>query len=157
MSKKMARKDVRFRPGEPLRLLRRYLLFFRAVLRLEDFLLVAFFFGLAAVFFLVAAFLAGAFFAVAFLAAFLAAGAWRLRAGVVRLALAAGTAGGSSMGTGDGVAVFGCCIPDEDAAPAATGIAIAGSLMASSQPGVNISRRSREMALARPQRGQCAS
>ncbi len=33
----------------------------------------------------------------------------------------------------------------------------AGALMASSQPGVNISSLSREMALARPQRGQRAS
>jgi hypothetical protein len=33
----------------------------------------------------------------------------------------------------------------------------AGALIASSQPGVNISSRSREMAFARPQRGQRAS
>jgi hypothetical protein len=121
---------------------------------LAVFLAVAFFFTervLARVGFF-ATFLAG-FFAAGLRATFLAVGAcFRLAGAFGAAAGAAGLAGAGIMGDGmlaAGVAGLGGVIPG------AAGIA--GALIASSQPGVNISRRSREIALARPQRGQRAS
>jgi hypothetical protein len=99
--------------------------------------------------------------AAVFLVAFLAAVA------CLRLA---GALAGSFFMAGAG-AVFGSTFPiigegveekEEDGAAGIEAVALtaapaAGSLMAVSQPGVNISRRSRETGLARPQRGQWAS
>jgi hypothetical protein len=88
----------------------------------------------------------------AFLAAFFAAGLWRLRAGAAFFGaatlfpVAAGAMGAMVDAAMLGMAGFSGVIG-----------AAAGALMASSQPGVNISSRSREIALARPQRGQRAS
>jgi hypothetical protein len=113
-------------------------------------------FFLTTVFFLAAAGLrlgAAAVFLVAFLAA------------VACLRLAGALAGSFFM-AGAG-AVLGSTFPiigagvEEGAtgieAAAPTAAPAAGSLMAVSQPGVNISRRSRETGLARPQRWQWAS
>jgi hypothetical protein len=119
-----------------------------------------FFLGLAAVFLTtVLRFGAAATF---FLAAFLAAGACLRRVGVAGsvLIMGAGAVLGSALSiVGAGVEEKD---PDEDGAggiaaeePAAA--PMAGALIAVSQPGVNISSRSRETGFARPQRGQCAS
>jgi hypothetical protein len=114
------------------------------------------------------AFAAGFFLTTVF---FLAAAGLRLGAAAVFLAAVAclrlaGALAGSFFMAGAG-AVFGSKLPiigegvEEGAAGmeagAPTAAPAAGSLMAVSQPGVNISRRSRETGLARPQRGQWAS
>src|SRR5512143_3780772 len=155
-STKMARTAMQLLVGSlPGGSLPRYLLF-RAVFLLDDLLrdfVVDFPAFLAVDFFFVADFLVAAFLAAPLRATFLAAGAWRLRAGARRLGASAISGSRRSAGIG----VFGICVsPGRPASPTIAG-AMTGSLMASSHPGVNISRRSREMAFARPQRGQCAS
>ena len=122
-------------------------LFFRALLRTVFFLAV-FLAAFLAVFF--AVFLAG--FLTAFLAAFLAAALCLRRAGAAFLGAATAAAAIGIAGIGvDGAGMDGI------AGLAGVMGAAAGALIASSQPGVNISSRSRYIALARPQRGQRAS
>jgi hypothetical protein len=107
--------------------------------------LVVFFAGRLALLVFLAAFLAAGF---PFRAAFRAAEACFFRAGAFFTA-AMGAAGAGMAGAGiDGVLGAGM---------AGFAIPAAGALIASSQPGVNISSRSREIALARPQRGHRAS
>jgi hypothetical protein len=99
-----------------------------------------------------------------FLAAFLAAGLG-LRAAFLAAGACfrlEGAAFGVAAGTGEdalaGTAITGAGIPGVGMVGlGGVIVAAAGALIASSQPGVNISRRSREIALARPQRGQRAS
>jgi hypothetical protein len=110
-----------------------------------------------------AAFLAGRLAFVDFFAAFFAAGL-ALRAAVLlaagacfflagaRFTVAMGLAGAAI----EGVAVMGIVVEGMAGFAGMAGVA-AGILIASSQPGVNISRRSREMAFARPHRGHLAS
>ncbi len=144
--------------GSPVGSRPRYLLF-RAVFRLEVLLrdLLAVFLDLAAVFFFVVAFFAVDFLAAPLRAAFLAAGAWRLRAAALRGDLAGIMGSLRSAGTRAGTSVLGVCVSTERSVSPTIVVTMTGSLIASSHPGVNISSRSREMAFARPQRGQCAS
>jgi hypothetical protein len=119
-----------------------------------------FFFGLGAAFF-TATLRFGA--AVAFRAAFLAAVECLFRVGAAGSFFMAG----AGVFFGSTLSIFGAGVDEKEDAGAAGMVEaadiepptapMAGALMAASQPGVNISRRSRETGLARPQRGQWAS
>ncbi len=139
---RQVRRDVT-RPRRPAYLLLERALLVRFAAFLADFLAARR--GFAA---FLAAFLAAG---LALRAAFFAAGLCFFLAGA-RLTAALGRAGSGIEGAGEvGIVVEGM------AGLAGMPGVVAGILMASSQPGVNISSRSREMALARPQRGHRAS
>ena len=113
-----------------------------------------FFFGLAAVFFLAAVFRFGAAFRVAFFAA---------EACFFRVGAAGSFIMGAGVVLGSAIPIIGAGVEEEeDGAGGMAGVVpaaapMAGALIAVSQPGVNISSRSRETGFARPQRGQWAS
>ncbi len=119
-----------------------------------------FFFGLAAAF-LTATLRFGA--AVAFRAAFLAAVTCLFREGAAGFFFMAE----AGVFFGSTLSIIGAGVEEKEGAGAAGTVEaadmelptapITGTLIAASHPGVNISRRSRETGLARPQRGQCAS
>jgi hypothetical protein len=107
-------------------------------------------------------FLAGRLAFVDFFAAFFAAGlafraAFLLAAGACFFLVGARFTAATGL-TGAGIAgVAVMAVVDGTAGLAGMAGVAAGILIASSQPGVNISNRSREMAFARPQRGHRAS